>query len=120
MPIDSIKRRQLLQAAATLPLPDLVATENRNLGTTAWQLTKVWPNKGKGFRTGLIEGYCGRQSYYAGDELTVFVSTNPVRRYTIDIYRMGYYGGAGGRHIAQLGPFQGKVQDDPPIGPNRL
>ncbi|MBI2687950.1 MAG: hypothetical protein HYX27_16700 [Acidobacteria bacterium] len=120
MPASSIRRRELLQAAATLPRPDLIATENRRPGTNTWQLTKVWPNKGKGFRSGLIEGYCGRQSVYPGDELTIHVSTNPSRRFTIDIYRMGYYGGSGARHITQIGPLQGKVQDDPPIGPNRL
>ncbi|MBN8531913.1 MAG: MFS transporter [Alphaproteobacteria bacterium] len=56
----------------------------------------------------------------SGQTLTIHVSTNPVRRFTIDIFRMGYYGGTGGRHITRLGPFPGAVQDDPPIGPNRL
>ncbi|MFN0103885.1 MAG: N,N-dimethylformamidase beta subunit family domain-containing protein [Bryobacteraceae bacterium] len=115
-----MRRRELLQAAATLPLPQLIATENRKPGTNAWQLTKVWPNKGKGFRSALIEGHCGRQSVHAGEALTIHVSANPARRFTIDIFRMGYYGGAGARHITQLGPFQGKPQDDPHIGPNRL
>ena len=90
-----MRRRQLLQAAATLPLPRLIAQENRKDGTNSWQLTKVWPNKGKGYRSALIEGYCGRQSVYAGDVLPIFVSANPARRFTIDIFRMGYYGGAG-------------------------
>jgi len=33
---------------------------------------------------------------------------------------MGFYGGKGGRLVARLGPFQGRVQPDPPIGPERL
>ena len=33
---------------------------------------------------------------------------------------MGYYGGAGARLMTVLGPFAGKAQPDPPIGPNRL
>ena len=115
-----MRRRQLLQAAAALPLADLIPAENRKPGTNAWQLTKVWPNKGKGFRSGLIEGYCGQQSVHAGETLTIHVSADPARRFTIDIYRMGYYGGTGARHMTQLGPFQGKPQVDPPIGPNRL
>jgi len=115
-----MRRRELLQAAATLPLPRLIAEENRKPGTTAWQLSKVWPNRGKGFRTALIEGYCGKQSVFAGEEISIHAAANPARRITIDIYRMGYYGGAGGRHMTQLGPFPAKPQDDPPIGPNRL
>ena len=115
-----MRRRELLQAAATLPLPQLISTENRKPGATNWQLTKVWPNQGKVFLTAVIEGYCGQQSVLAGDTLTIHVSVNPARRFTIDIFRMGFYGGTGARHITQLGPFQGKRQDDPPIGPNRL
>jgi len=115
-----MRRRELLQAAATLPLPQLIATENGKPGSAGWQLTKVWPNRGKGFRSALIEGYCGQQSVHAGETLTIHVSANPARPFTIDVFRMGYYGGAGARHIAQFGPFQGKPQDDPPIGPNRL
>ncbi len=115
-----MRRRELLQAAATLPLPHLIGAENRKAGTNEWQLTKVWPNRGKGFRTALIEGYCGRQSVEAGERLPVYVSTSPARRFTIDIYRMGYYGGAGGRHMTRVGPVAGKPQEDPPVGPNRL
>src|SRR5688572_12226328 len=33
---------------------------------------------------------------------------------------MGYYQGKGGRHMARLGPFKGKVQPDPDIGAERL
>ena len=38
----------------------------------------------------------------------------------IDVYRLGYYQGHGGRLMKQLGPFPGKVQPDPPVGPMRL
>ncbi len=33
---------------------------------------------------------------------------------------MGYYGGAGGRHLGHWGPLPGKVQPDPEVGPERL
>jgi hypothetical protein len=33
---------------------------------------------------------------------------------------MGYYGGAGARLVQTLGPFEGTVQPDPPIGEERL
>jgi hypothetical protein len=48
------------------------------------------------------------------------VSTNPPSPFVIDVYRLGYYGGKGGRHMARLGPFKSKVQREPEIGYERL
>ena len=107
-----MRRRDLLQAA--------LALENRKPGTPEWQLTKVWPNKAKGYRSALVEGYASHQSVEAGQTVNIFVSTNPVRRVTIDIFRMGYYGGAGARHMKQLGPLPTVTQPEPPVGPKRL
>ncbi|MEZ6060261.1 MAG: hypothetical protein R3C19_07875 [Planctomycetaceae bacterium] len=100
----------------TAPRSSLISEENSRTGTTDWQLTRVRINSGK-YRTSLIEGYCSRQSVAAADTLQFFVSTEPARRFTIDVYRMGYYGGSGGRFMRQLGPFDGKTQPVPPIGP---
>ncbi|MCC6487808.1 MAG: hypothetical protein IT364_09940 [Candidatus Hydrogenedentes bacterium] len=55
----------------------------------------------------------------------VFRSAGPPQKtgsvpFTIDLYRMGYYGGAGARHLTTLGPFDGVVQEDPPVGEERL
>ena len=55
-----------------------------------------------------------------GETISFHVSTNPASRFTIDIYRTGYYGGDGGRLVKQLGDLKGRVQPDPPIGPKRL
>lgn len=124
-------RRSFLAAAPALALPAIsmaraasrsrvILEENAKPGTTDWQLTRVLINKGK-YRTTLIEGYASRQSVRAGETLEFFVSTDPARRFTIDLYRLGYYGGKGGRHLAQLGPFDGTVQPTPEMKPeNRL
>jgi len=112
----SITTEQSAAAAAGKADPDLIKRENQRPGTKEWQLTRVRVNKGK-YRTTLIEGYCSRQSVSAGETLNIFVSTDPVRKFTIDIYRLGYYGGTGGRHITQLGPFSGKTQPTPKMGP---
>jgi hypothetical protein len=116
-------RRDLFLASLAAAVPAgaaTIATENRKPGTTAWQLTKVRPSAGKGFRSSLIEGYCSHQSVEAGDTLQIHVSANPARRFTIDIFRMGYYGGAGARHMTTLGPVAGKPQPDPEQKPRRL
>ena len=39
---------------------------------------------------------------------------------SVNIYRMGYYGGKGGRHIMSLGPFTVKPQPTPPVEEHRL
>jgi len=68
---------------------NLIREENAKPGTTDWQLTRVRINQGK-YRTSLVEGYVSHQSIRAGETLTFFVSTEPVRRFTIDLYRLGY------------------------------
>lgn len=96
--------------------PTLIVTENKRPGTTDWQLTRVRPNESK-FRTSLIEGYCSHQSIAAGETLRVFASTQPALPFTLDIYRMGFYGGTGACHKGSYGPLQGTVQPVPDIGP---
>jgi hypothetical protein len=114
----SVGAADLFAGQATEPRqPSLIAEENLKPGTTDWQLTRVRLNSGQ-FRTSLIEGYCSHQSIAAGETLNIFVSTLPARPFTIDIYRMGFYGGTGGRHMLRLGPFDGVVQPVPEIGPD--
>lgn len=98
----------------------LIRRENAKPGTTDWQLTKCRLDTRNGYRTSLIEGYCSHQSIEAGGRLDILVSTNPPARFTLEIFRMGYYGGRGARLLTTLGPLPGKTQPDPAIGPNRL
>ena len=53
-----------------------------------------------------IEGYCSHASIKAGETLNVFVSTSPASSFNVDIYRMGYYGGKGGRKMMSIGPLK--------------
>ena len=102
-------------AAATL-----IADENRRPGALDWQLSRVRLDKQTGVRASAIEGYCSRQSVLAGETLEIFVSTNPAARFTIEIFRTGYYGGRGARLLTTLGPLEGKKQPDPVMGDQRL
>jgi len=130
---DGITRRDLLKgalglgAAAVLPgcaaiggaASDLVRRENEKPGTRDWMLQKTGIDPATKYRCPWIEGYCSHTSVRAGETLQFFVSTNPASPFTIDIYRMGYYGGTGGRHMLSLGPFDGATQPDPPVGGKR-
>lgn len=99
---------------------DVIRRENQRPGTRDWLLTKTQIDPKTKYRCPWIEGYCSRTSVRASDSLDIFVSTNPESEFTLDVYRMGFYGGNGGREVLRLGPFQGRVQPDPPIGRNRL
>ncbi len=94
----------------------VIRAENLKPGALDWQLTRVRPDH-DGFRNTAIEGFCSRQSVQAGETLDVMVSTNPSRRFQVEIFRMGYYGGRGARLVKTLGPFEGKPQATP--GPGR-
>jgi hypothetical protein len=96
-----------------------MAIENAKPGTTDWQLTYTRIDAATKYRCPWIEGFVSRASVLAGEELKLFVSTRPAARYKVDFYRLGYYGGTGGRHMLSLGPFEGKSQPDPPVGDER-
>lgn len=99
---------------------DSIRAENEKSGTTDWLLTNTRVDPATKYRCPWIEGYCSRTSVRADERLSMMVSTNPPSPFTIDVYRLGYYGGKGGRHVLRLGPFQGKPQPDPPIGEERV
>ena len=98
----------------------LIARENAKPGATDWQLTRVRLNKPKGLRCPDIEGYCSKQSVAAGETIDIMVSTDPAQEFIIEIFRTGYYGGRGARLMKKLGPFKGKPQPLPEVGPKRL
>ena len=103
----SLSMGTLQSLADTLPQKENpIILENRKTGSTDWQLTRVRPDE-KLHRTPYVEGYCSRQSVKAGELLEIMVSTAPVSSFKIDVYRTGYYGGTGARHMQTLGPFEG-------------
>jgi N,N-dimethylformamidase beta subunit-like protein len=119
-------RREALALAAlgtlrtTIQRPNPIKAENDKAGTTDWQLTYVKFDAKAKYRQSLIEGYCSRTSVKAGEKIAFHVSTDPGSEFTISFYRLGYYGGAGGRLMTTLGPFAGKPQPVPAVSEKRL
>lgn len=99
---------------------DLVRSENQKPGTRDWMLENTRIDPATRYRCPWIEGYCSHTSARAGESIQFFVSTNPESPFTIDVYRMGFYNGTGGRHLTTLGPFPGVAQPDPPTDSKRL
>src|SRR6185437_3428264 len=70
----------------------LIARENQLLGTTAWELTP-------GTSTTFIQGYAGAVSALPGQNVPLYISSLTPSWYTLNVYRIGWYGGAGGRLV---------------------
>lgn len=109
-----------LSAAEPTAEPDRIRHENERPGTKDWLTTSVQVDPRTKYRSPTIEGFASRTSLRPGEPVSLHVSTNPASPFVIDVYRLGYYQGLGGRHVLQLGPFPGSVQPDPSVGPQRL
>ena len=95
--------------AATNP----IVTENQQPGTGAWLIGSQQSNDA----TGQIKGYASATSVNQNQSITLFVTTNPAQTYTIDFYRIGWYGGLGGRLRLHAGPLDGTTQSSCPTDP---
>jgi hypothetical protein len=105
--------------------PNAIQNENEKPGTTDWLLTRVVRHDDEIYELGWhrrrgIEAYTSHTSVKAGDRLDVHVSTYPVNKYSVNIYRMGYYGGAGARLMRTIGPLQGTSEPTPQDGDRHL
>ncbi len=86
--------------------PPSVATENRAPGSTGWRLA---PRRSS---TGRVEGYVSEQDVRPGERETLYVNAPGARRVRVALYRMGWYGGRGGRLVLRSGPL--RVVRQPP------
>ena len=115
-----------------VPPANPIVLENRNQGTTSWQLTidhKALNEE--------IEGYVSKTSVNKGSAVDFMVSTSNNTSYTMDVYRMGWYPqgtnpdgsscapSCGGRQMLHVGPLSGSrqaacpqitTQNDPDFG----
>ena len=112
-------------SAAATAQSNPIQIENAKPGSTDWLLTKVVRHDDEIYELGWhrrrgIEAYASHTSIKAGEKLDVHVSTYPVNKYAVSIYRMGYYGGAGARLMRTLGPLQGTAEPTPQDGPRHL
>ena len=92
---------------------NLITRENARTGATDWQLTRVRTEPADGVRCPAIEGFCTRQSVGAGETLGICVSTTPVKRFKLEIFRTGYYGGRGARLMKTMDAVQGEHFETP-------
>lgn len=89
---------------------NVIQTENARPGTTDWQITYLSENHE-------IEGYASLTSVNRGGNITFYVNTAEPS-FQLQIFRLGWYGGLGGRNIGVDGlgssvTLPGKVQPVP-------
>src|SRR5216684_151950 len=86
-----------------------IVIENQQPGTDQWQIPTT------GFQlsddtSNQIKGYSGAVSANKGGTLSFSVTVNPAQTFTIAFYRMGWYGGLGGRLMLRTAPISGVQQ----------
>jgi hypothetical protein len=93
-------------AAAPAAGPNPIQVENSKPGTPGWNdfASTLQPD--------LISGFGSKISVNHGDSLDFYVTTT-APSFNIDIFRTGYYQGAGARLITSLGSFPGVHQAIP-------
>jgi hypothetical protein len=106
-------------AASPAPASDrihgnTIVRENRHAGTTDWLRTnpKFKPNIDP---KPVISAFASKTSVKAGETLDFFVSTATPQPYTVTVYRLGYYGGTGGRQVHSGPTLAGVKQADPTV-----
>jgi hypothetical protein len=80
-----------------------IQLENAKAGTTAWQLG------GPVAKTGQLEGYTSRPSVNIGETIRFFV-TSADPSFTLQVFRVGWYGGRGGRAMTSQVSIAGRRQ----------
>jgi hypothetical protein len=87
--------------------PSAVAAENARPGTYDW-----WPAAHA--PSGACEAYTTQVSAQPGGRVELCVATEPVARYRVSVYRLGWYDGAGARLVHEGGPSIGLARAAPP------
>ncbi len=78
-----------------------ILAQNRLPGTTAWKIAGTPP--------GLLQGFASTDAATPGQLVTLYVSTDAAT-WHVEAYRMGWYGGTGGRLVWHSATVRGRVQ----------
>jgi hypothetical protein len=95
-------------SGVTVADQNAIVLENQKAGTTDWKLANVVTNNE-------IAGYGDTTSINIGQVLNLKISLAQAGQYNLDVYRLGYYNGKGGRSIASVAGLNGINQVSPTI-----
>ena len=90
-----------------------IQIENAREGDWNWQRAFAAPAP-----TGSIDGYLGAISAAPGDTVTVHASTQPAATFRVEVFRIGWYDGVGGRLLTCAPGCATSVQGSPQSTPS--
>jgi len=109
---DGLVEAQSLTPAPIVAFPppgsDIVRRENALPGMRDWRITRPASQRE-------IEGYALVATVTPGQRVPVAVNVPEANTFQWFVYRMGHYGGAGGRLVARGGPLQAQRQPACPM-----
>src|SRR5438046_6797601 len=81
--------------------PNPIVLENRHPGSDLWHLP--WP----GFQVAddvalQIKGFAASATTHPGGDVELKVTVTPAQQFQVDVFRLGYYGGLGARHMKHI------------------
>jgi hypothetical protein len=105
--IDSLgNSKYVASAGVNVADQNAIVLENQKVGTTAWKITNLATNDE-------IAGYGDATSINRGQALNLKISLAQAGMYSLEVYRLGYYGGKGGRLIFSVSGLDGVTQSEP-------
>lgn len=106
--IDTSSNKYFASLGISVEAQNIIVLENQKAGTTDWQPLNLATNNE-------IAGYGDATSINKGQALNLKISLAQAGQYNLDIYRLGYYSGKGGRLIASEKRLNGVTQANPKI-----
>ena len=79
---------------------------NPNTWSSSWQVDR----QHYAYDTRVLAAYVSRPSVHRGGALSVYIRAPAYSGVRIDVYRLGFYGGAGGRLLARVAEFSPRPQ----------
>ncbi|MBP9716856.1 MAG: hypothetical protein KBD51_02830 [Candidatus Levybacteria bacterium] len=113
-PEDELSYEPVLEPMEPQASNNPTAIENQNPGSDNWILNK------NGFKSSddsnnQIKGYANKTSVNKGNSIDFKVTVNPAQNFRMEIYRIGWYQGLGGRLMKSVGPISGIKQSGCPM-----
>ena len=98
--------KYVASSGVTIAAQNAIVLENQKAGTTAWKITSLATNNE-------IASYGDATSINKGQALNLKISLAQAGQYTLSVYRLGYYGGMGGRLVITVPGLHGVPQAAP-------
>ncbi len=98
-----------LRSGVVVPTATWLIEENKKLGSIDWIVNRLQPEHA-------LEGFASQVSAVPGDDVALFINTTG-QAVQVQAFRMGYYGGIGGRLVYQSDMVPASVQRSPTVEP---